>query len=67
MKNELVEDALLAIRAAGFEPSIARNRHWKISWTDRRGRTRVLVVSFSSSDTRARAQSRAILRRLLAS
>jgi hypothetical protein len=66
VKNEILEDALTAIRAAGFEPEIARNRHWKVSWTDRRGRTRTLIVSFSPSSFRARVQSRAILRRLLA-
>jgi hypothetical protein len=67
MKNELLEDALTMIRAHGFEPYIVRNRHWKVSWIDQQGRMRLLVVSFSPSDHRARTQSRAVLRRLLAS
>ncbi len=28
--SELLDDALSTIRAAGFEPSVDRNRHWKI-------------------------------------
>jgi hypothetical protein len=67
MKNELLEDAVAMVRAAGFEPDVARGRHWKVSWTDQRGRTRLIVVAFSPSNRRARVQSRAILRRLLAS
>jgi hypothetical protein len=66
MKHEILEEALSTIRAAGFEPSIVRNRHWKISWIDRRGRKQVLTVAASPSDYRARVQSRALLRRLLA-
>jgi hypothetical protein len=67
MKNELLNEALATIRARGFEPSVARNRHWKVNWTDQHGRTRTLVVARSPSDRRARKQSRALLRRLLAS
>jgi hypothetical protein len=67
MKNELLEEALTMIRAHGFEPYITRNRHWKVSWIDQRGRTRLLVISFSPSDHRVRTQSPAVLRRLLAS
>jgi hypothetical protein len=67
MKNELLEDALEMVRAAGFEPSVTCNRHWKVGWTDRQGRTRLLVIAFTPSNKRARVQSRAILRRLLAS
>jgi len=29
MKNEMLDEALIMIRAAGFTPSVARNRHWK--------------------------------------
>jgi hypothetical protein len=67
MRNELLEEALVTLRQADFEPRVVRNGHWKISWTDQRGRTRVLVVASSPSDRRARLQSRNTLRRLLAS
>jgi hypothetical protein len=67
MKHEILEEALTAIRAAGFEPRLVRNRHYKVSWIDRRGRKQTLIVSFSPSDYRTRAQSRALLRRLLTS
>jgi hypothetical protein len=66
MKNELLADALVTLRRAGFEPRVVRSRHWKISWVDERGRTRLLVVSFSPGDRPARTRSRATLRRLLA-
>ena len=65
MKNELLDEALSTIRAAGFEPSVVCNRHWKISRTDQHGRTQCLVIALSPSDRRARMQSRAVLRRLL--
>jgi hypothetical protein len=67
MKNELLEDALVMLRQAGIEPHVVRSRHWKLSWTDDRGRRRLLVVAFTPSDRRARFRSRATLRRLLAS
>jgi hypothetical protein len=67
MRNELLEEALVTLRHAGFEPRVVRNRHWKITWIDQRGRTRVLVVAFTPSNRRARLQSRNTLRRLLAS
>jgi hypothetical protein len=67
MRNELLDEALATIRAAGFEPNIVRSRHWKIRWVDRQGRTRLLVVAFTPGGRKARMQSRAILRRLLAS
>jgi hypothetical protein len=67
MKNELLDEALAMIRAAGYEPNTARSRHWKISWVDQQGRTRLLVVAYTPSGRKARAQSRATLRRLLAS
>jgi len=67
MKHEILEEALSAIRAAGFEPNIVRNRHYKVSWIDRHGRKQTLIVAFSPSDYRTRVQSRALLPRLLAS
>lgn len=66
MKNELLEDAIETLRQAGFEPHVVRNRHWKVSWIDQHGRTRMLVVAYSPSSSRARLRSRATLRRLLA-
>jgi hypothetical protein len=65
MKNELLDEAIEMIRAAGFEPRIFRNHHWKISWVDRFGRRQCLVVASSPGDWRARRQSRATVRRLL--
>jgi hypothetical protein len=65
--DEILKEAVEMVRAAGFEPSITRSRHYKVSWVDQYGRTRLLVVAFSPSKQRAQVQSRAILRRLLAS
>jgi hypothetical protein len=67
MKHDLLNEAIETIRAYGFNPCVARKRHWKVSWVDQQGRTRLLVISFSPSDYRARMQSRAVLRRLLTS
>jgi hypothetical protein len=67
MRNELLDEAVEMIRAAGFEPRIVRSRHWKISWIDQQGRTRLLVIAFTPGKRQARTQSRAILRRLLVS
>ena len=67
MKNELLNEALNMIRARGYMPNVVRNRHWKVSWVDQQGRTRILVIAPSPSNYRARTQSRAILRRLLTS
>lgn len=66
MRNELLEEAFATLRQAGFEPRVVRNRHWKISWVDQHGRTRVFVVPFTPSNRWARLQSRNVLRRLLA-
>jgi hypothetical protein len=66
MRHELLEEALTKIRAAGFEPTVVCNRHFKISWTNQHGRRQVLVIAMSPSDHRARLRSRSILRRLLA-
>ena len=65
MRNDLLDEAVEMIRAAGFEPCVVRNRHWKVQWADQQGRRQCLVVAFSPSDRRARLQSRAVLRRLL--
>jgi hypothetical protein len=67
MKNDLLTDALIAIRAAGYEPSVAngRHKHIKVSWMDREGRRRCLVVSRTPSNRRAHHNSRSVLRRLL--
>ena len=51
MRNELLDKALAMIHAAGFEPNIVRSRHWKISWVDRQGRTRLLVVAYTPRRT----------------
>ena len=51
MKNELLADALALLRRAGVEPQVTRSRHWKLSWIDRHGRARLLVVSFSQAIT----------------
>ncbi len=67
MRNEILEEALTTLRQAGFEPRVVRNRHWKVSWVDQHGRTRVLIVAFTPSNRRARLRSRNTLRRLLAS
>jgi hypothetical protein len=67
MRNELLTEALATIRAHGFEPNVTRKRHWKVSWTNQQGRTRLLVISFTPRGHRARTQSRAVLRRLLTS
>jgi hypothetical protein len=66
-KNELLTEALGMLRQAGFEPRVVRNRHWKVTWTDQYGRTRMLIVAFSPSKRRARLQSRNTLRKLLIS
>jgi hypothetical protein len=65
MRNDLLNDAVEMIRAAGFEPHVVYNKHVKVYWADSQGRRHCLVVSVSPSDRRARTQSRAVLRRLL--
>jgi hypothetical protein len=59
MKNELLDEALSTIRAAGFEPSLVCNRHWKISLTDRHGRMHCLAIARSHQATDARAYNHA--------
>jgi hypothetical protein len=64
--EELVADALALLHAHGFVPSIQEGggKHTKIRWNDA-GRRFTLVISRAPSDSRARQQSRATLRRLL--
>jgi hypothetical protein len=64
-KNDLLDDAVELIRAAGYEPSVTRGRHYKVTWQDQQGRVQRLVVSFSPSDRRARHWSKSILKKLL--
>jgi hypothetical protein len=63
--NEVLRDALGGLDAAGIKPTVSYGKHAKVSWHDATGRRLVLVVSTSPSDTRARLNSRAVLRRLL--
>jgi hypothetical protein len=65
MRNELLNEAVEMIRAAGFEPRVVRGKHWKVDWLDRQGRRLRLVVAFTPSGQSARTKSRATLRRLL--
>jgi len=63
--EELVGDALRLLHEHGFAPTIQENgRHIKLRWIDF-GRRFTLVISRSPGDSRARQQSRAVLRRLL--
>jgi hypothetical protein len=64
--EELIADALALLHAHGHTPRILENggKHIKIRWLDA-GRRYTLVVSRSPSDSRARQQSRAMLKRLL--
>jgi hypothetical protein len=63
--NDLVRDAVEMLIAHGHSPSVSNGgRHPKIRWVDG-GRRFTLVVSRSPSNHRARANSRAMLRRLL--
>jgi hypothetical protein len=63
-REELIADALALLHAHGFMPSIQESRHIKIRWRDDR-RNFVLIISRTPSDSRARQQSRATLKRLL--
>jgi hypothetical protein len=63
--NELVREAVATVVAYGFAPTVRNGgKHFKVSWVAN-GRRRVLVISQSPSNRKARVQSRAILRRLL--
>jgi hypothetical protein len=64
--EELIADALGLLHAYGFAPSIAEGngKHIKIRWNDA-GRRFTLVISRSPSDSHARQNSRAVLKRML--
>jgi hypothetical protein len=68
IRGELIADALVLLHAHGFTPRIQENggKHIKIRWSDA-GRRFTLVISRAPSDSRARQQSRATLKRLLRS
>jgi hypothetical protein len=67
--SELVADAMEMLIAAGAKPQVRnggkRGKHVKIDWLDRDGCRCTLVVPCTPSDWRARANARAMLRRLL--
>ena len=33
------------IRACGYRPNVMHGRHWKVSWVNQQGRTRLLVIA----------------------
>jgi hypothetical protein len=64
--RELIGDAVDLLRVHGFAPEISENgRHIKVTWNGIDGQRQVLVISRSPGDRRARAQSIAVLRRML--
>jgi hypothetical protein len=63
-RNQLITEALVMIKAAGYEPGVKINRHVKITWVQG-GRLRVLVCSLTPSDWRAIRKVRSDVRRLL--
>jgi hypothetical protein len=65
--NEIIRDTISALRDAGFRPTIEGGKHFKVRWSDHTGRPRMLIVSRSPSDFRAKIQNRMMLRRLLRS
>jgi hypothetical protein len=63
--DELVHDAIVTLRKHGLTPTVSNGgKHLKVRWVDQ-GRRYTLIVPASPSDYRTRANSRAILRRLL--
>jgi hypothetical protein len=63
--NDLIREAVETLIAHGFDPTVSNGgKRLKISWAAAHHR-RVLIISRSPSDWRARLNSRAILRRLL--
>jgi hypothetical protein len=62
--NELVRDAVKILTAHGFEPTVNTGKHIKLIWFAH-GQRRMLTISKSPSDWRARMRSRMILRRLM--
>jgi hypothetical protein len=64
--TELVVDAIEMLTAAGAKPLVrSGGKHVKIIWLDRSGHRCTLVIACTPSDRRARANARAMLRRLL--
>jgi hypothetical protein len=64
--SELVADAMEMLIAAGARPQVRNGgKHIKICWLDRHGGRCVLTLPCTPSDRRARANARALLRRLL--
>jgi hypothetical protein len=65
VRNEVLDDTLAILAAAGIKPIVMRNGHVKVRWNDVHGRQRTLVIGASTSDWRALLNNRATLRRLL--
>jgi hypothetical protein len=66
--NEILAETLATLRAAGFEPRVdTHSRHFKVKFTDRCGRTRLIVVSHTPGTSFALHRSRALVRRILRS
>ena len=64
--REMVDDACETLKAQGFTPTVdVRYRHIRVWWTDLQGHRRFLVIAQTPGDFRARANSRAALRRML--
>ena len=64
--SELVADAMEMLIAAGARPQVRNGgKHIKICWLDRHGHRHVPIGPCAPSDQRARANTRATLRRLL--
>jgi hypothetical protein len=61
-----MREAVATLVAHGFVPIVNdAGKHPKLCWIDRKGRRSILVISRTPSDHRARANSLALLRRLL--
>jgi hypothetical protein len=64
--TELITDAVAMLVAAGAKPCIRNgSKHIKVCWLDRHGHRHVPIGPCAPSDQRARANTRATLRRLL--
>ena len=44
-ETELLDEALTMIRACVYRPNVVQGRHWKVSWVNQQGRTRLLVIA----------------------
>ena len=63
--HELVTDAVALLQDCGFRPVVSNGgKHLRVRWLDH-GRRHTLYIPASPSDWRARANSRAVLRRIL--